>query len=320
MNKSILSAIAGISVVALSVTPAAAVAVTSLPAGDTMVTSDGGSGEFLFLDANWAGTTRFGLVANEQSGAIGLTFNSADGLIYGVNGWYDDQSAQQIFTVDPITGSSEAWDIDYGNGDSSGYETRSIAFDGEGNLVSLVCEQVEVDPDEFDCPDTGMEQFLVSLTLTDSGVADAGDFLALDYNDEEILASVAWNPITESFFVLGYKPRDFAEVADDGSLGTLFDVTAVGRDPNDETTDLAFDSDGNAWISYEYGERLVSVNLADGTITDVTGGGDAEGMTIIRPFAALSDTGVGGTNLGLIALTAISALGAGAWFARRRHS
>lgn len=320
MKKSVLSAIAGISVVALSVTPAAAVAVTSLPSGDTMVVSEGGNGVFNFLDSSWVGATRFGPVQNELTTAIAITYNPADGLLYGVNGWDDDESDQQVFSVDPSSGASTAWDIDYGNGDSTGYETRSIAFDGEGNLVALVCQQTEYDPGLFDCPDTGNQQFLVELTLTAAGVADAGNFLQLDYRDDEMLASVAWNPITESFFVLGYSPREITEVAADGSLGLYMDISFEGNEEWMETTDLAFDSDGVAWICFDYCDRFVSLNLADGTLTDVADGLEVEGMTILRPFTALAETGVGSTNLGLIALTAVSALGAGAWFARRRHS
>jgi hypothetical protein len=148
----------------------------------------------------------------------------------------------------------------------------------------------------------------------------AGDFLELNYSDADILASVAWNPVTESFFVLGYNPRDLAEVADDGSLGTYTDITIDESESWTETTDLAFDSAGNAWICYNYCERFVSLNMSDGTITDVTDGRDVEGMTILRPITALAETGVGTTNLGLVALAGISAMVAGAWFARRRLS
>jgi hypothetical protein len=324
LNKSILATIAGMSVVALSVTPAAAAAVTSLPAGDQMVVSEGGAGIFEFLDESWTGTTRFDPVANEMTYAIGITFNPADGLIYGVNGWNDDESDQQVFSVDPATGASEAWDIDYGTGNSSGYETRSIAFDGEGKLVALACLQIEIvlgpDDSEVDCPDIGKQQYLVDLVLTDAGVAEAGDFLELDYNDTQTLASVAWNPISESFFVLSYDLADLSEVASDGSLGTPFDVLPFGLDPDNETTDVAFDSEGVAWICYDYCDRFFSLNLDDGTATNVADGGDVEGMTILRPQAALSDTGVDGSNLGLLAIVAISAMVAGAWFARRRLS
>lgn len=317
MSKPLLSILAAMLATTMAATPVAAVAVTALPSGDTMVTSDGQSGVFNFLDENWDGATRFDPVANVVDYGIAITFNPADGLIYGVNGWWNTES-QQVYSVDPITGDSQAWDIDYGNGDSSGYETRSIAFDGDGGLVALVCQQVEWAPGEFECPDSDIVQSLVSLTLTDAGVAEAGTFLDLDYSTSEFLASVAWNPITESFFVLGYEPRDLAEVASDGSLGQYLDVTVDTLDLDYETTDLAFDSDGNAWVSYEYGERIVSVDLSDGTITDVANGNDAEGMTIIRPPVVLAETGVESSHLAVLALTAISALGAGAWAARRR--
>jgi hypothetical protein len=111
-----------------------------------------------------------------------------------------------------------------------------------------------------------------------------------------------------------------AEVADDGSLGDYTDITIDGSESWMETTDLAFDSAGNAWMCYDYCERFVSLNMSDGTITDVTDGRGVEGMTILRPFTALAETGVGTTNLGLVALTAISAMVAGAWFTRRRLS
>jgi len=161
---------------------------------------------------------------------------------------------------------------------------------------------------------------LVDVVLTDAGVAEAGDFLELDYNDTQTLASVAWNPISESFFVLSYDLADLSEVASDGSLGTPFDVLPAGLSPDNETTDVAFDSEGVAWICYDYCDRFLSLNLTDGTATNVADGGDVEGMTILRSPRALSNTGVDGSNLGLLAIVAISAIVAGAWFARRRLS
>lgn len=309
MKKTILAALASAAVVGLAVTPAAA-AVTALPEGQELVHFDWESGIVHFYNSDWTDETRFEPIPEIQNGIVGATFNPADGLLYVVTNWFDSDN-QRIASIDPTDGTTHLWDLDYDNsGDTTGYETRALAFDGEGNLwVAAV-------------PPTDLGNIIMRISLSDPSVAENVETINIDEFENNVVSGLAWNPVDESFYFLTYT-NDLAKLNSDGTFETP-EVTPY-ENGDDEAADLAFDANGVAWISGDYGDYIASYVPGDPTSGSVVAVGvGMEAIAIVGQGVAsdnggLADTGIDGSTITLGSLAGVAAVASGAWFLRRRE-
>lgn len=308
MKKTILTAIAATAVVGLSVTPAAAT-VTAIPSGQQLVQFGWSDGVIHFFQTDWSTLEPLEPIVDIQNGIVGATFNPADGKIYVVDNWFDTDN-QRIVAIDVTDGSTDVWTIDYGNGSNSApYETRALAFDGDGNLWVLTNN------------DSGNANEVKRISLADPDTAVVAQTVDVEEYDNETLSGLAWNSVDDSFYVLSYNNK-LEKLNSDGSIETPEATPTENGD--DEAADLAFDANGVAWISGNYGEYIVSYVPGDPTSGSVVADGvGMEAIAILGESDAassgLADTGIDGSSITLGSLAGVAAIASGAWFLRRRE-